>query len=327
MVTGDHAATAKALAVQLGLGDDVAIGPELSVLDDEALAKRLVSLAAVARATPADKLRIVRALQAGGEVVAVTGDGVNDAPALARADAGIAMGRRGTDLARQAAGIVLTDDAYPTVLVAIEGGRGIRSQLRRAVAFYLGAKLALITVMAVPLALGHAAPFAPVHIVVLELFMDLGASIAFVSEPPTSSATTVGPTGGGRFLNQAELGAIGAVAVSLAAGVTLSYLLALARLGPGAARTAAVVTWLASHVAVAWFLRVRPSLRLGANPAFPVWALIAWLVALAASRSPLGDGIDLVRLGTDGFVLSGIGIGVAVGVVAASRRLLFLAQL
>jgi Ca2+-transporting ATPase len=144
--------------------------------------------AVIARATPTTKHRIVQRLQHRGEVVAVTGDGANDAPALAAADVGIALGRRGADLARATADLVLTDDAYPTVVAAIAKGRNITAQLRRAVAFYLGAKLALVAVLLAALAAGLPSPFQPVHIVLLEIFMDLGASVAFVVEPAAPQA-------------------------------------------------------------------------------------------------------------------------------------------
>jgi Ca2+-transporting ATPase len=163
MVTGDQATTAAAIAGQAGLGGGPVLqgGEPLDRLADQELSARLASHTVVARATPADKRRIVRLLQGRGEIVAVTGDGINDAPALAAADVGITMGRRGTDLARQAAELILTDDAYPTVAAAIEGGRGIGSQLRRAVAFYLRAKLALVVAVGLPQALGLPSPFAP----------------------------------------------------------------------------------------------------------------------------------------------------------------------
>ncbi|MFZ5850484.1 MAG: cation-translocating P-type ATPase, partial [Actinomycetota bacterium] len=286
VVTGDHPQTATAVARAAGLppGPLLLGGAALAAVPDADLAARLVPGTVVARATPADKLRLVRVLQARGEVVAVTGDGVNDAPALRAADAGVAMGRRGTQLAAAAAAVVLTNDDFPSIATAVAAGRTVGAQLRRAVGFYLGAKLALVVVLLTALAAGAAPPFAPVHVVLLEVFMDLGASLAFVGEPAAPRAMQRPPhrsrgrssgRAGARFLDARGVATILAVAAALTAATLPAYLLA-ARAGTlPQARAAAVLGWLAAHALVAWALRARPGLPPRANPAFPAWAAAA----------------------------------------------------
>jgi Ca2+-transporting ATPase len=162
------------------------------------------------------------------------------------------MGARGPDLAREAADLILTDDAHPTIVTAVAGGRGIAQQLRRAVAFYLGAKIALIAVIAVPLALGLPAPVTPTEIVLLELFMDLGASVAFVSEPVTRDAMSRPPRDPARrFLDAPQLTAIALTAVTLTAAVLPAYLLVHTLAGTQTARAAAIAAWLPAGVAAA----------------------------------------------------------------------------
>src|SRR5262249_18422686 len=125
MITGDHAGTAAAIAERLGIGDGTTLtGPELERLDDVALAQAVASTSVYARVVPRQKLQLVSALQAQGEIVAMTGDGANDAPALRRSDIGVAMGRRGAAVAKEAAGLVVADDNFATIVVAVEAGAG-----------------------------------------------------------------------------------------------------------------------------------------------------------------------------------------------------------
>jgi Ca2+-transporting ATPase len=185
MITGDHPATAQAIGRQAGFDADATVltGAEIDALDDDALAERLRRTAVVARAVPAHKLRIVRALQAGGDVVAMTGDGVNDAPALKAADIGVAMGGRGTDVAREAADIVIADDDFGSIVRAVRMGRRLDDNLRRALGFVIAvhvpvAGLGLLAVLA-----GWPLLLLPAHIALLELLIDPTCSIVFELEP------------------------------------------------------------------------------------------------------------------------------------------------
>jgi P-type Ca2+ transporter type 2C len=324
IVTGDHPATAAAIARQAGLRDpDVLGGAALDHMPDAALGPHLKRELVVARATPADKLRLVRALQAAGESVAVTGDGVNDAPALAAANFGIAMGQRGTELARESADLVLTDDAYPTIVTAVEGGRGIGSQLRRAVAFYLGAKVALVATIAVALALGLPSPFTPAMIVLLELFMDLGASAAFTSEPSSPALMRRAPRDpDAHFLDRAELAAIALTGLALTVATLPAYLLVRAHAGAASGSAAAVAAWLAAHAAIAWTLRINPRLDLRANPAFPIWAAAATVTALLVALTPLGHLLGVMTLDLTNLAIAAGAALTGTLLAVAGRRML-----
>ena len=166
MITGDHVATARAIAAHFGLDGPAITGRELDALDDRELVPVAVETTVFARVTPEHKLRLVRALQAAGEVVAMTGDGVNDAPALKQADIGVAMGESGTAAAREAADIVLTDDDFASIAAAVEEGRRVFDNVQKAIAFVLPTNLGealivLAAVLAFPFAAG--VPLMPVE--------------------------------------------------------------------------------------------------------------------------------------------------------------------
>ncbi len=184
MMTGDHPATARAIAQQVGLSDrpEILTGAELEALDDAALSARLAYVDLCARLKPQHKLRLVQLLRASGEVVAMTGDGVNDAPALKAADVGIAMGERGTDVAREAAALVLLDDSFTRIVAAIRQGRRIDDNIRKAVRFVFAVHVPVIALALVPTLLHWPALLLPVHIVLLELLIDPACSIVFEAE-------------------------------------------------------------------------------------------------------------------------------------------------
>lgn len=195
MVTGDHPQTAVFIAKQAGiLADGKALaGEDIDKMSDGVLQENVKNVSVFARTSPEHKYRIVKALQANGEIVAVTGDGINDSLALKGADIGIAMGLRGTDVAKDAAEVVLADDNFVTIAQGIFEGRKFFDNLFKGIKYYLSVKVALIMTFLLPVLLGIPMPFTPIQIILLELFMDLAASAGFVAEPAEKNIYTRPP--------------------------------------------------------------------------------------------------------------------------------------
>lgn len=185
MMTGDHPVTASAIARQAGLSNpsDVLTGADIDAMDDASLQSRLRSAAICARLRPEQKLRLVRALQADGCTVGMTGDGVNDAPALKAADAGIAMGERGTDVAREAAALVLLDDSFASIATAIRQGRHVDDNIRSAVRFIFAVHTPIVALALIPALLRWPVLLLPAQIILLELIIDPACSILFEAQP------------------------------------------------------------------------------------------------------------------------------------------------
>ena len=183
MITGDHAATARAIAREAGIAEGpVLLGSGVAALDDDALRARVREVSLFARTMPEQKLRIVAALKGAGEIVAMTGDGVNDAPALKAAHIGIAMGRRGTDVAREAAALVLVDDEFGAIVSAIRVGRRIYDNIRKALGFILAVHVPIAGLAILPLALGFPVILGPLQIALLEMVIDPVCALVFEAE-------------------------------------------------------------------------------------------------------------------------------------------------
>ena len=184
MITGDHPATALAIARQAGIATGgVLTGQEIATLDEPVLRERVADVRVFARIMPEQKLRLVQAFAANGEVVAMTGDGVNDAPSLKAAHIGVAMGGRGTDVAREAASLVLLDDDFTSLVAAIRLGRRIDGNLRKAFAYILAVHVPIVGMSLIPVLLGWPTLLGPIHVVFLELIIDPASSIVFEAEP------------------------------------------------------------------------------------------------------------------------------------------------
>ena len=197
MITGDSAATALAIAREAGLvhadgGDAVLSGVQLDAMDELQLEVAVARAVVFARVTPAQKLRIVQALQRRGDVVAMTGDGVNDGPALRAADVGVAMGQRGTDVAREAAAIVLLDDRFGSLVDAVRAGRRIFANLQKAMGYLFAVHVPIVGLAMLPL-LGGPVLLLPLHVVMLELIIDPACSMVFEAEPLAPHGMQVPP--------------------------------------------------------------------------------------------------------------------------------------
>jgi len=257
IVTGDHPATAGAVGGAVGLDNNVVTGFEVDRIHDEGLRNVVLKATRIlARLSPSQKLRLVKVLQSEGEEVAYVGDGVNDATAIKAANVGVAMGEIGTDLAKETADLVLTDDSYIRLVDGVRIGRKAVDNFRKGLAYYLSAKAILLSVFIVPLLLGIPFPLAPIHIILVELLMDLASSTIFVTEPAEPDLMRRPPFKVKRFIDLSLAAKIFENGIGLAAGILVIYLWVSYGMGDVAmAQTAALVTWLLGHILLALNLK------------------------------------------------------------------------
>ncbi|MBT0158989.1 cation-transporting P-type ATPase [Candidatus Bathyarchaeota archaeon A05DMB-2] len=311
MVTGDHPETARTIATQVGIDSRrVLTGNEIARMSDGEVKKALKETAVFARVTPEDKLRLVRLIRENGEVVAVTGDGINDAPAIKEAHIGVAMGLRGTDVAKETADMVLTDDNFATIETAVREGRKLYSNLRKGVRYYLACKIALVASFLLPIALGVPLPFAPIQIIMLELFMDLAASATFVAEPEESGTMTKPPINPKeRFMNRSMLQTMSLGALSLFTAVSFNFLSTwFLTQNLTLAQTMAFATWMLGHVFLALNFRSEkePLAKRGffSNKVMVLWAILVIATLLVGTNlSFIHDSLRITYLSLQDWAL------------------------
>jgi magnesium-transporting ATPase (P-type) len=246
MITGDHAVTAAAIAASMGIGPNGKVlgGAAVETLDDAALCAVVREIDVFARASPEHKLRLVEAMQANGEVVAMTGDGVNDAPALKRADVGVAMGHKGTEAAKEAAEMVLADDNFASIAAAVEEGRTVYDNLRKAVVYVLPTSTGQAAMVLIAVLFGMTLPITPVQILWVNMVTAVTLSLAIAFERPEPGLMARPPRDPREpLVNGFMLWRIAFVTVLLVATSFGIYLWEIARgLSLDTARTAAVNT-------------------------------------------------------------------------------------
>ena len=244
MITGDHALTARAIASQIGIGNgrDVLTGADLDAMDDTALQSMVTDVDVFARTNPEQKLRLVNALQARGELVAMTGDGVNDAPALKRADVGTAMGIKGTEVAKQSAEMVLADDNFASIARAVKEGRTVYQNLRKSIQFILPTNGAQAGVIVAAILFGLTLPITPVQILWVNMVTAVTLALTLAFEPPEHNIMRRPPRNASTpILDSFLLWRIGLVSSVLIVGTVGVFLWELQRGEPlAASRTAAI---------------------------------------------------------------------------------------
>jgi Ca2+-transporting ATPase len=319
MITGDYPATARAIALAAGIeaSQDAQLltGDALASLDDAQLQARMQGVSVCARIAPEQKLRIVQALKANGEVVAMTGDGVNDAPALKAAHVGVAMGLRGTDVAREAASLVLLDDNFASIVKAVRLGRRIFDNLRKSMSYILAVHVPIAGMALLPVLLGWPTVLFPLHIAFLELVIDPACSMVFENEPSESDVMQrpprdpQAPLFAGLTLALALLQGLGVLAVVLG-----GYAWSASWLPETAARAFAFTTLVMGNLGLIFSNRARTaslwhSLRVPNRTLWIVTGVTLALLALALYQPWLSKLFFFTPLGAqDLAIAAGLGL-------------------
>lgn len=314
MLTGDHPATAKAIASKAGLPTDdasVLVGEEISELDDDTLTIRLEGAAVIARTTPLQKLRIVETLRGAGHVVAMTGDGVNDAPALRLADVGVAMGRGGTEVARQTADLVLSDDEFSTLVEALVEGRGFWHNMRRALGLLLGGNAGELGLVIAAALVGLQPPLTTRQVLTVNLVTDVFPAVSVAVQPPEHRNLAELSREGGSALDAPLRADVVRRGVATAVPSFGAFALATRMLGPAPAQTVAYISIVSSQLAQTLDLgqadgRLTSSVVAAAGGSL---AALAGTVTLPPLRAFLG----LAPPRVPGLVIAAGASGIAVG--------------
>jgi Ca2+-transporting ATPase len=329
MLTGDQINTARAIARELRLNGDqeprAIHARDLEGADHRKIAELARSVDVFARVSPEDKLKIVAALQGQDEILAVTGDGVNDAPALKRADIGVAMGMRGTEVAKEAADVVLADDNFATIIKAVEGGRTIYANIHKFVHLMFSTNLAEVLVIFSALVIGWPLPLTPLQILWVNLVTDVFPAMALAVEPSSPDAMRRPPTSPQAALLSNRFFTLILWQSAMLAGITLVfYGWALGQYGEGAhARTIALLALVGVQLGHTFNCRsqTRSALEgLNRNPA--LWIASAIVIALQLTAiyfRPLGAVLDTAPINASDWMIAGISIITPIVIVEATK--------
>ncbi|ARD85237.1 hypothetical protein FAD_1376 [Ferroplasma acidiphilum] len=279
MLTGDYPVTAETIGKMVGIenAESTLTGDQIRAMPDDELSKAIEKTSIFARITHDQKLRIVKALQKNGEIVAVTGDGANDASALRAAEIGISMGKRGTEVAKEASDIVLEDDNFHTIAEAVFEGRKMQYTLKKGIRYYIAVKISLILILLVPILLIIPFPFMPIQIIIMEMFMDVGALWGFLKERDEPGILHAAPQKrGADFMDRPMIISILTSALGVFLAVTFIYLyIYYSEADIIQAQTAAFATWILSQVILAQNLRTERE-PVSQRSFFSNWVILSW---------------------------------------------------
>ena len=317
MITGDHPGTALAIgrAIGLDMAGGFVTGADIAVLEDEALREEVARVNVFARVVPEQKLRLVQALKANGEVVAMTGDGVNDAPALKAAHIGVAMGRRGTDVAREAAALVLLDDDFASLVATVRQGRRIYDNIRNAMTYLLAVHIPLAGMGLVPVVLGWPLFLFPVHVVFLEFVIDPACSLVFEAERSEKNVMHRPPRDPRERLFTREMVAEGVLlGFGAFVAVAVVYGSALALVGENQARAMGFTTLLIANLLLILVNRSHREsfVAILARPNRVFWTIAGLALAALAVAAYLPSAAALFRFDTPSPVGAMASVGAAV---------------